>query len=746
MDNGALLTKIQSIYGTGTFLSTGVHDFIMPGLEIDGVGEISLPLTGVLAKKIIKVANQAPFGKGSKTIVDTAVRSSHEIDASQVKFTNKKWDSTLKKIVKSVQKDLGLEDVKIEAKLYKLLIYQAGDFFLKHKDSEKEKGMFGTLVLNLPSQHEGGDLIIEFENKSHTINFSDENFDIGYAAFYTDCDHEVVQVTKGYRLNLVYNLIKKNQEDYVGIGSLETQIVEIEQLLQSYKKVDKGKPLVYILEHQYTPENFGLSSLKLNDINRVNALISAANRCGLYVNLGLMTHYVLGELDGGYDYYRGRNTYHDTDDMEMGEVIEESTTLGNWKLSDAPSIGEISKEDCLVLNELDYTIEEPIESENEDYTGNAGMTAEYWYHHGAVLIMDYSNIVSIWKKAKQEVLLSWMSYFNGNAEYAKALTLIQYFAESSNDRYLSSNTEHYFTPFIDTLIKGEYSPKNLLDAKPLIIENIEKCKSISILLLLDKLDQKYSIDVLNKILERQELETLCKLLSIFNLMVEQKRPPFEEIVKTFLANVIVHCKIIFGYDDDWKFKQEEKTKRKVVRKLISISSETDINKIAKKIFDENIERRFIHNILAPVLEDDKVTKNQLHADLLTMSINHLSMITKSEPILPITWKRDFTPEKYKAKKLSKEQMDVLSNFMGDEQTSTIEYAKAEAYRNEMERYIQSARLDITCSTLRKGSPYRLVLGKNNKSYDRKLKDYRSDLVLKEKLTVFSKSILILKFD
>lgn len=62
-------------------------------------------------------------------------------------------------ILPSVCSDLGLaKKDKVKANLYKLLIYNKGSFFLSHKDTEKEDKMFGTLVVNLPSSHLGGDL------------------------------------------------------------------------------------------------------------------------------------------------------------------------------------------------------------------------------------------------------------------------------------------------------------------------------------------------------------------------------------------------------------------------------------------------------------------------------------------------------------------------------------------------------------------------------------------------------------
>lgn len=38
----------------------------------------------------------------------------------------------------------------VEARLYKLLLYQQGGHFSAHQDTEKERGMIGTLVVQLP--------------------------------------------------------------------------------------------------------------------------------------------------------------------------------------------------------------------------------------------------------------------------------------------------------------------------------------------------------------------------------------------------------------------------------------------------------------------------------------------------------------------------------------------------------------------------------------------------------------------
>jgi len=51
----------------------------IPGLLVEGVGEISLPLLSQQAQSLMTVARQAPFGKGRRTIVDTNVREVYAI-------------------------------------------------------------------------------------------------------------------------------------------------------------------------------------------------------------------------------------------------------------------------------------------------------------------------------------------------------------------------------------------------------------------------------------------------------------------------------------------------------------------------------------------------------------------------------------------------------------------------------------------------------------------------------------------
>ena len=94
----------------------------------------------------------------------------------------------------------------VAAELYKLLVYDWGSFFVSHRDTEKTPGMFATLVIVLPSISTGGDLVVQHKGREVRLDLRcTDPSETSFAAFYADCVHEVLPVTDGCRLALVYN-------------------------------------------------------------------------------------------------------------------------------------------------------------------------------------------------------------------------------------------------------------------------------------------------------------------------------------------------------------------------------------------------------------------------------------------------------------------------------------------------------------------------------------------------------------
>jgi hypothetical protein len=85
--------------------------------------------------------------------------------------------------------------------------------FKAHVDTPRSTSHFGSLVVCLPLQFKGGALEVRHKGKTVTFDWSDaingsdgQTPSICWAAFYSDCEHEIFEVTEGHRLTLTYHL------------------------------------------------------------------------------------------------------------------------------------------------------------------------------------------------------------------------------------------------------------------------------------------------------------------------------------------------------------------------------------------------------------------------------------------------------------------------------------------------------------------------------------------------------------
>lgn len=129
-----LLAALQSIQTSGSFASfNALRDAPPAGLFVQDVGDISMPLNETQAGQLIAKARQAPYGRGSDTIVDTSVRNTWELDADQFDFRDLGWPTFLQRVCTRVSRELGI-NAPIRAELYKMLIYEEGAMFKAHTE------------------------------------------------------------------------------------------------------------------------------------------------------------------------------------------------------------------------------------------------------------------------------------------------------------------------------------------------------------------------------------------------------------------------------------------------------------------------------------------------------------------------------------------------------------------------------------------------------------------------------------
>ena len=62
----------------------GALESFPPQLQIDGIGEVSLPLNGEKASQLAAAGEAAPFGRGLETVLDETVRKAKQFDAKQI--------------------------------------------------------------------------------------------------------------------------------------------------------------------------------------------------------------------------------------------------------------------------------------------------------------------------------------------------------------------------------------------------------------------------------------------------------------------------------------------------------------------------------------------------------------------------------------------------------------------------------------------------------------------------------------
>ena len=180
-----------------------------PLLKIEWYGTVGLPVNRQAANEISEYMEQATYGMGEETVVDKNVRDTLQVGTDKFQITNKKFSQAiLTDVVPSVKKELGLKDMEVWAEPYKLLLYKPGGHFKPHRDTEKAPGMFGTLIVQLPSEFTGGDLVVRHADKGVVVKMSQEGSSsyCVIAAHYIGCEHEITKVETGYRLALVYSL------------------------------------------------------------------------------------------------------------------------------------------------------------------------------------------------------------------------------------------------------------------------------------------------------------------------------------------------------------------------------------------------------------------------------------------------------------------------------------------------------------------------------------------------------------
>ncbi len=409
-----ILHAIQQVSRSAAFTDAGTVDLAGGTLEIDGVGMVKLPLRPKGVRELLAAAQKAPYGKGTKTLIDTAVRDSLEVKANKIKLPAS-WNEAVQTAAHDAAARLGILDSRVQAKLYKLLIYQKGGFFLPHRDSEKRKNMVGSLVVMLPSSFGGGELVVEHGNSRNTFTF--EKAACGeaaqYVAFYADCRHEVRRVTRGVRVCLHYNLIVQPQRKRSSAPQTSQPDDSLVAAISHWTKSRPGEPLVFALQHEYTERGLKPDLLKGNDRLDADHLIAAAKATDCRVFFGQVSRHLLQFADDG-SFERGRYWSPrrvEIPDLHLGETYDDEVIVDGWKdvRGKRVSMGTLPLDGSMLVSPVPLEQWKPTSQDYEGYTGNAGNTLDRWYHKSAVVVWaDRHHFDVLVKMGMQRAVDTWL--------------------------------------------------------------------------------------------------------------------------------------------------------------------------------------------------------------------------------------------------------------------------------------------------------------------------------------------------
>ncbi|MFI5720645.1 2OG-Fe(II) oxygenase [Nocardia sp. NPDC051750] len=413
-------------------------------IEVEGVGPIGFPVTPDRARQLCEVARPARYGRRDQTLLDANVRDTWEVPRNLVTIDEQRWHETLLPVVDLLRAELGLApDCELSAEPHSMLVYEPGQFFRRHQDSEKAEGMIGTLVVTLPSVFTGGELVIEQQGTKITDQGSPA--ELSFVAFYGDCEHEVLPVTDGFRITLTYNLVARGRTgpDAAAFATHPSVALLAEQFRAHFttpvemptRSTDREpvtrlpRQLVYLLDHQYSQQGFGWDQLKGGDAARAAMMLAAADSAGYDTVLALAeamesydedyTSWMMiyrerwERVEDGWKCVESSEVEFD-DDGDMVEpapvdpasipirsslhLAPGSKDLGDLRWSNIrltwlidrsgaagePEVREIRDEE-LCSGESNSTLE-PFASEIEGYTGNEGNTASFWYRRAALIV------------------------------------------------------------------------------------------------------------------------------------------------------------------------------------------------------------------------------------------------------------------------------------------------------------------------------------------------------------------------
>lgn len=747
------------------FVASGTLPLVLPGLEVEGAGVIGLPISADEARRLIAAADQAPYGRGAETIVDTDVRRVWQIEPSRFELRNPAWESHVKQIVKAVRRQFAI-DGKVRHELYKLLVYETGSFFAPHRDTEKTAGMFATLVICLPSSHEGGTLVVEHERETRRIELGgpDSEFLTSYAAFYADCRHEITPVRSGYRVCLIYNLALKSAGPQPTAPRNSQAVAEAAAILRELFTdpcLERVK-LVIPLDHQYTEAGLDPGALKGADRPQTEVLTRAAASLDYDCSLALVTHYEMGPVDLDTwtpPDFRSRRSYRksygreelsepeDDDSADLEEVIEETITLTHWVglNGDDPAFGTLHVDDDELLcgeDRTDWAVRQQI----HEATGNEGANLERWYHRCAIVIWPRTGRFRILAAEGQAVALPELERIAARAEDPEALSACREFAGDVLNHwrahgYSRSPSDHSgrMLAVLNRIGAIDLAARFIEEVLPLDFTGRE---GQAIARLGEHLGWEALRPAVAAFLQRQQPSpydgTPARSLSVLAPLYGNPAAWNDErqAVCASLAQELDQLFQRFTSEKAPRWLADKKPPAGLVANAVRVFALGSQPEVLDRFLDGVLRGELgcsLREVLAPDLKaiagwlPEAPAARPAYARLRKHCLAQLRAATAEPVEFPTDWRR--------SAELNCRCQDcgALAVFLRDAATPAARFSLNAERRSHLQSQIERCECDCTHETERKGRPFTLVCEKTTASYERRERQYRADRQLLEEI-------------
>ncbi len=495
------------------------------------------------------------------------------------------------------------------------------------------------------------------------------------------------------------------------------------------------------MSHGYTPAELAFASLKGADAAAAGVLARAAPQVRFDVHLALLTieRTTSAEYTGKGGSGWGRWSEPDDDDYEEGEVYEHSQTLSDWKRPDGAvcDFGDmpVSEDEFSPADALEGMT--PDEQHLHEATGNEGASLERTYRRAALVIWPTAgflimlasnglsvslpylkNVVDRWRQGAPDAKLAL-------TEEARALGDAMIAQWPAPIGYRRDDATTSATPFLELLADiGAGAQIALFLRRRQAGEDRTKADNPAVIRALTPMDPSDRVELIEHLirdggarfvgasadllrranrawddLAGRDLKAAADLLLVF--LPSQLNRPFDPLASRLDDKFVFD--LVMALDG-----VEPSSALRAVEAILS----------SPKAFGMD---SCLVPALRALIQEPANANSPAVAKLRSACIEHLR-VRIAKPLAPPA---DFA--RASSLTCSCTNCTELSKFLADPSTASWSLKAPQNLRSHVETTILNSHCDVDATTERRGSPHRLIVTKNQASYQRLATQRREDI-------------------